>query len=551
MEEECMDTDLEKKKSERMLNMQKENDEGNDSGVIKAPESGIHFSSFNDLYEYYREYGKQEGFGIKKKTTCASEDRKIRFLTLSCSRAGKSESHKQNFLNPNPLTRVECKARINGTILEDGKCKINSVILEHNHGLSPQKSRFYLCNREISIGAQRKLELNDRAGISVVKNFQSFMVEAGGHENVPFLEKDCRNLIEKARRLRLGVGDAEAIHKYFVQMQSKNSSFFYMMDLDDKSRIKNVFWADARSRAMYEEFGDVVTFDTTYLTNKYNMPFAPFIGVNHHGQSILLGCGLLSSETTETFIWLFKTWLACMSGCAPKAIITDQAKAMKNAIEVVFPQSRHRWCLWYIMKKIPEKLSSYQLYKPIKKAMKNCVYNSLRKEEFEVTWDFFINDFNLQDNEWLNSLYEERNRWVPAFVKDTFWAGMSTTQRSESMNTFFDGYVNSKITLKQFVEQYDSALRDKMEKENRADFQSFSTIIPCVTHFAIEKQFQAAYTNTKFKEFQKELIGKIYCGVSCLDESSGLFNVCEAVFFEGVSREVNFKIHFNKENSEV
>lgn len=40
---------------------------------------------------------------------------------------------------------------------------------------------------------------------------------------------------------------------------------------------------------MYESFGDVVTFDTTYLPNKYGMPFARFVGVNHHGQSILLG----------------------------------------------------------------------------------------------------------------------------------------------------------------------------------------------------------------------------------------------------------------------
>jgi len=37
-----------------------------------------------------------------------------------------------------------------------------------------------------------------------------------------------------------------------------------MMDVDDKSRIRNLFWADARSRVAYEEFGDVVTFDTTY-----------------------------------------------------------------------------------------------------------------------------------------------------------------------------------------------------------------------------------------------------------------------------------------------
>ncbi|KAL7199222.1 hypothetical protein ACSBR2_021496 [Camellia fascicularis] len=100
------------------------------------------------------------------------------------------------------------------------------------------------------------------------------------------------------------------------------------MDLDGNGRLQNVFWADARSKAACKEFGDVVTFDTTYLANKYDMPFAPFVGVNHHGQSTLLGCGLISHKDTETFTWLFQSWLACMSGCPPNAIITDQDKAM-------------------------------------------------------------------------------------------------------------------------------------------------------------------------------------------------------------------------------
>ncbi|KAH7545627.1 hypothetical protein FEM48_Zijuj01G0113500 [Ziziphus jujuba var. spinosa] len=81
------------------------------------------------------------------------------------------------------------------------KCKINSIVLEHNHDLSSQKSRFYSCNTEISKGAQRRLELNDQAGIGVAKNFQSFVVEADGHDNVPFLKKDCRNYIDKIRKL--------------------------------------------------------------------------------------------------------------------------------------------------------------------------------------------------------------------------------------------------------------------------------------------------------------------------------------------------------------
>ena len=72
------------------------------------------------------------------------------------------------------------------------------------------------------------------------------------------------------------------------------------------------------------------------------MPFAPFVGVNHHGQSILLGCRLISKEDTETFLLLFNKWLECMDGCAPQGIITDQDRVMKNAIEIVFPYTRHR-----------------------------------------------------------------------------------------------------------------------------------------------------------------------------------------------------------------
>ena len=46
--------------------------------------------------------------------------------------------------------------------------------------------------------------MNDSAGINIAQNFNSIVVEAGGHENVSFLEKDCRNFINKARRLQLG-----------------------------------------------------------------------------------------------------------------------------------------------------------------------------------------------------------------------------------------------------------------------------------------------------------------------------------------------------------
>jgi len=48
---------------------------------------------------------------------------------------------------------------------------------------------------------------------------------------------------------------------------------------------------------------------------------------------------------------------------------------------------------------------------------------------------------------------------------------MSTTQRSEGMNAFFDGFINSTIALKQFIIQY----RSKAKKKIEADFGSLNT----------------------------------------------------------------------------
>ena len=70
---------------------------------------------------------------------------------------------------------------------------------------------------------------------------------------------------------------------------------------------------------------------------------------------------------------------------------------------------------------------------------------------FEEAWHDMITTYDLLDNDWLNGLYDERYRWVPCYLKGSFWEGMSTTQRSESMNVFFDGFVNSKKHSKQFV----------------------------------------------------------------------------------------------------
>jgi zinc finger SWIM domain-containing protein 3 len=64
----------------------------------------------------------------------------------------------------------------------------------------------------------------------------------------------------------------------------------------------------------YACFGDVVSFDTTFQTNKFEMPFAPILGTNNHKQTILLGAALLFDETIPSFVWLFESFLTAMFG---------------------------------------------------------------------------------------------------------------------------------------------------------------------------------------------------------------------------------------------
>ncbi|CAB4281195.1 unnamed protein product [Prunus armeniaca] len=179
---------------------------------VQDPQVGMIFDSIDEVITYYKQYGRQSGFPVIKRSSTNGDDGNLKYVTISCAREGKSKSKSSNFLKPRPSIKNDCKAQLRAGLL-NGKWKVNSVRLDHNHGLSPTKTRHWKCFREISSNIKKKLEVNDKAGIRLNKSYNSMVVEVGGHENMKCLEKDCRNYIEKVRGLRLGEGDATAILK--------------------------------------------------------------------------------------------------------------------------------------------------------------------------------------------------------------------------------------------------------------------------------------------------------------------------------------------------
>lgn len=129
---------------------------------------------------------------------------------------------------------------------------------------------------------------NYLARIRVNKSFNSLIIDLGEFKNLYFFKNDCHNYINNVWQLQLEKSSARALRQNFCKIQVKNNQFFTLMDINDDKRLLNLFWVIACSRITYKYFENVVTFNTTYLTNWYRIPFALFVDENYYGQSIFL-----------------------------------------------------------------------------------------------------------------------------------------------------------------------------------------------------------------------------------------------------------------------
>lgn len=497
------------------------------------PLEGMEFESKEEAFSFYKEYAKSVGFATIIKASRRSRiSGKFIDAKFVCTRYGnKRESstiESTEVINMDSMTGIPIKkkrGRINRSWSktdckacmhvkrrqEDGRWIICSFIKEHNHEIFPDQAYYFRGHRNLDLGN------SNPDGLHAIRErtkrmFVTMSRKSGGYKKLEHQKGSVVNQLVSAQHLALEEGDAQVMLDHFMHMQDENPNFFYAIDLNEEQRLRNVLWVDAKSRLDCSNFGDVVFFDTTYIKNEYKLPFAPFIGVNHHFQFLLLGCVLVADETKSTYIWLMRAWLRAMGGHAPSVILTDQDNALKEAIAEVFPDSRHCFCLWHIFSKIPEKLSYViKQHGNFMTKFNKCIFKSFTNEQFEKRWWKIVDRFNLRNDMWIQLLYEDRERWMPTFMKDICLAGMSTIQRAESINSFFDKYMQRKTTLKEFLDQYKAILQEKCEEEAKADFETRHKQPGLKSPSPFGKQMVKMYTHAIFKKFQVEVLGVVAC----------------------------------------
>lgn len=472
---------------------------------MTEPCPGMEFESHENAYSFYRDYAKTMGFGTAKLSSRRSRASK-EFIDakFSCTRYG-NKQQSDDAINPRPSPKIGCKASMHVKRKQNGKWYVYSFVKDHNHELLPSQVHLFRSHRNTDL-------LKNDVRIRRRKNLAAMSKMFSAYQNVDCLESYVKNQHDKGRTLVLESGDAQILLELFMHMQEENPKFFYAVDLNEGHQFRNVFWVDGKGMEDYVRFGDVVSFDTTYFTNKYKLPLVFFIGVNHHIQPTLLGCALIADETVNTFSWLIQTWYIAMGERAPQVMLTDQNTNIKAVIEAVLPGTRHYFCLWYILQKIPKNLEFLSMWhEGFMEEFKNCVFKSWTKEQFEKRWQKLVDGFSLREVEWMQYLYDDRAYWVPSFARDVSFAGLCTSSRMESLNSFFDKYVKIETSLTEFIERYKDILEDRYEEEAKANFDAWHDTPELKSPSPFEKQVSLVYTHEIFKKFQMEVLGAAAC----------------------------------------
>ncbi|KAL3690254.1 hypothetical protein R1sor_016563 [Riccia sorocarpa] len=127
-------------------------------------------------------------------------------------------------------------------------------------------------------------------------------------------------------------------------------------------------------------------------------------------------------------------------------------------------------------------------------------------QEFGELWFTVMDKYQLGDDKHILDLFQLKEFWCPVFLRRHFFAGMLTTQRSESLNALMDYFMNAQTRLYEFIEAFDRVIVSRLEAVAVADLRDKMGTHRSVTSTKFEEKAFSLLTTYAFKLFKEQLV---------------------------------------------
>ncbi|KAL8128916.1 hypothetical protein V2J09_018071 [Rumex salicifolius] len=149
--------------------------------------------------------------------------------------------------------------------------KIVSLEERHTHELVAEKDiPFMRSMRKLNFGQKKFVMDCEKASIGPVR-YRLFKEIVEGYSQVGASAVDFKNY-RRDMLAYIGGSDTQMTINKFLKKKELSAAFFFEYDVDACDCLTRLFWADPMCRKNYSLFGDVVSFDATYRTNRSEYP---------------------------------------------------------------------------------------------------------------------------------------------------------------------------------------------------------------------------------------------------------------------------------------
>ncbi|KAK9681418.1 hypothetical protein RND81_10G000800 [Saponaria officinalis] len=404
------------------------------------------------------------GFDVRRYTTKKWRDGTVKSKLLFCNRQGFTYAKKVNkaivvaesiipedaepCVGDKPrrkckVRRVGCNARLRVSAVK-GVLVVDRFHAGHNHELVDVKDRqFQKLGRRLQKYHKELILFNSRLKIGASKTYRMCKEHVRGFENIGASLNQFKNF-HRDVKCYINERDGQLFIDRFKNLADTREDFFFDYEVDADNTLVRAVWADGEARRNYAVFGDAVSFDPTYSTNKYSMTARHRFCMWHIMNKVPSKYGSSAADFQE-----FQTKL--------NAIVWD---------------------------------------------------DELEAHEFDGRWSEIMEEHAVgHEREWFEEVFKIRRQWVMAHCRDlSMGSVLRSTQRSESENSFFKKFENNCGTLVEFLMRFESAVDQQRHTQKKLDSENRHSSPKLLSQLPIEMHGARVYTHEMFEDFQREVI---------------------------------------------